>query len=432
MWMKYKTNLSKRSIIAIVVVALVGTALLAYSSCNRPDEKVAYQNKAGHFGLESAPFHLIVLIPSEAKYFSKEIKRFQDVLQVILKPYLASNQVYIRTVPEPESVEQRNHYFEVLKGSDHQSILISPFEGVYSRYIRQLSAEVKIPHLFFSQEESSTCGEDGMSRYLWNLGVTTSMYVEPYLASLNQRFAKVASDVRFFFYVNEDEQAATRARLFKKLIEELGFEFAGAVSVDERYDDLYTTIRAIFGKVPDVTIGFMTARGRYNFFPQSSKLGLNLEMGISLEFGIEEEELRSFGKDAEGVIIPVTYVSDYISDQNDIFKQQLNAITGETSPTMASYKGFLVGKILDMVFSRKTPEELSASEDSNQHFISVLESLDKSKIMGPSGTVMINMPSHGLIQPMHIADFKEGVLHHSQYLGDITQSTRGLCDPEDS
>jgi hypothetical protein len=430
--MKKITNISKKGIIAGAVLAIFLIGIFSYSSCTGRDEESVDQGKTGHFGSERAPLHIIVLIPEEARYFSREIKRFQDVLQIVLAPYLANNQVYIRTVPEPATSEEKKRYFEVLKGGEHQSVLVSPFEGVTSASVRHDSAEAGIPYLFFSQEEDSICGEEGISPYLWNLGVTTSMYVEPYLASLNQKFAKVASDVKFFFYVNEDQQAADRARLFKRLIEELGFEFAGAVSVDERFEDLYTTIRAIFGKVPDVLIGFMTPRGRHNFFPQSSKLGLNLEMGISLEYGIEEEELRTFGKGAEGVILPVTYVSDYVSDQNELFKTQLESITGEASPTMASYKGFLVGKILDMVFGRENPEQLSLKKDRNKQFLSVLESLDQSKIMGPSGMVMINAPSHGLIQPMHMADFKDGTLQHTHYLGDITQSVRSLCRQQDS
>ncbi len=422
-----KINLSKQVLVSVVGLFVFVVGVFLYSSCGESEKSTGARNTTGYYGNEHAPVHLIVLIPSEARYFSQEVKRVQDVLQMVLESYLKNDLIYIRTVPEPESDDQRVRYFKVLSESEHLSILISPFEGAQSKYMRQLSAELKIPYLFFSRDESSVCTEEVISPVLWNLGVTTSMYVEPYLAHLNQRFVKLASDLRFFFYVNENQVSSLSAQVFKKLIEELGFVFTGAVAVDERYDDLYTTIREIFGKTPDVLIGFTTPGGRHNFFPQSFKLGLNLEMGIALEYGIEEEELRLFGKNAEGTIVPVTYVADYVSSQNNVFKEQLESIAGEKTPTMASYKGFLLAKVLDMSFSKMKFEKEGRGEEAAEHFLSALESLDNSKILTPSGVVLLNAPVHGLIQPMHIAEFKDGFLRHSQYLGDVAQSRSELC-----
>lgn len=430
--MKKTSRIKANKTYLIITLALLLLGIFVYFSFIGTDEGSIARNESGSYGSEEAPLQLVVLIPSEAKHYTKEIKRVQDVLQIVLASWIDKKLLYIRTVPEPESESQRQHYFKVLAESDYKTVLLSPFEGPSSRKVRQESADKKFPHVFFSQDDMSVCQNGELSPFLWNLGITTSMYIEPYLTTLNQRYMKTASEVKYFFYVNEDERTVEQSRLYKKLIEELGSEFAGAVSVDDRYDDLYTTIRAIFGKVPDVLISFMTPRGRAAFFPQAAKLGLVLEMGMALDFGVEEEELISFGRDAEGIIVPVTYVSDYVSHQNDIFKEQLSRIADEQKPTMASYKGFIAAKLLDMIFSRSeiltsAKEKSVTHQEHAQNFSAAFEALDNSKILGPSGTILVHAAVHGLIQPLHIADFKGDHLKHFRYIGDVTKSSRNIC-----
>jgi ABC-type branched-subunit amino acid transport system substrate-binding protein len=430
--MMKKITFSRRSLLVTVSAVIFLVLAISYESCSSNDPESFEENRKGHYGKESAPLHVLLLVPSEARFYTNEIKRVQDVLRIILSAYLDRGEVYLRTVPEPESEEQRIRYFKVLGESVAETILIAPFEGAHTRYVRNLSIQNKIPFIFFSQENDSICDNGSISPYLWNFGITPSMYVESYLSFLNQRFGKVASELGFFFYVTENSLASSRAVIFKELIDELGFGFSGAVTVDDRQADLYTTIRAIFGKKPDILVGFMSPQGRQYFFPQAFKLGINLEMGLALEYGIEEEELREFADSYQEVIIPASYVADIDSDQNKIFKDQLSRLVKEDNPTMASYKGFILGKILDMMIPRvmKAKAEQESKSETNK-WVKALESLDQSKIEGPSGMILLHTKVHGLIQPLHVAQFKDGLLHHQYVLGGVTLPVEGLCEGDE-
>lgn len=433
-----KKSMAKKKIIISLSVLLIVLMLVFYSFKDDSDKLVS-KNTKGYFGSDSAPIDLIILIPTEARYYSKEIKRFQEVLTTYLKEYIENNTIYIRTVPEPELEEERLRYFEVLKKSPKLNIIISPYEGSGTFAIREMLKQLALPYLFFSKDKTSVCEGSEVASNLWNLGVPFPYYLEPYLTSLNERYQKLASDMRYFFYVNDNEKILNTSKIYKSVVEDLGFIYSGAISVDERFEDLYSTIRLIFGKTPDILLTITSSSGRINFFPQSYKLGIPLEMAVALDYGVEEEELRSLGKNVDGVLLPVIYVNDFNSKKNEEFKNKLgiyqsadegmNTQLSELLPTSSSYKAFLISEILNITLSKMKPIDDTSKINSSStiKFINLLHELDKFRIDGPSGHIMINSETRGLIQPLHLAEFKDGFLKHIKYIGDISISSKELC-----
>jgi len=456
-------KLKPQILIPIIVVPFLLLFLFIYLSSD--SNKTPDSNKVGHFGNESAQIHLIVSIPPEAKYYNEEVRRFQNALSLGLSEKVKEGLLFIRTIPEPQSEVDRNRFIEVLRGRDSNMsnkkfILLAPFEGEGTSLLRSMAHIHRIPFIFHSLSDTSICVDEAISPYLWNIGITPNMYAEPYLTYLNQKYGKLASDLNFFLYLNLQKETQSRAKYFDQLIKGLGFEVKGGLSVDDRQVDLYTTIRRTFEKKPDLFLGFMTPMGRASFFPQASKLGISLEMGFALDYGTEEEELRKFSDDVSGLVLPVSYVSDIENQDNVIFKNNLeknfpvmsfDSVKNEAKPknnindvTMASYRGFVLARILELLirssdagnknFSSEDKEIDKILVEDNRHyvasFISALKDLDGSQLNTPSGPVMIYSDVQGLIQPLHVAEFKDGTLRHLQYLGDITLSPEGLCVKE--
>lgn len=456
-------KLKPQIIIPIIVAPILLLSFFLYQDSD--PSQTTNSNNVGRFGNGSAAIHLIVSIPPEAKYYNEEVRRFQNALSLELSDQIQSGLIFIRTIPEPQTEVDRNRFIEVLRGrdssmSDKKFILLSPFEGEGTSLLRSMAHIYKIPFLFHSLSDTSICGDEGISPYLWNIGITPNMYVETYLTYLSQKYGKLASELNFFLYLNLQKETQNRAEYYDHLIKGLGFEVKGGLSVDDRQVDLYTTLRRIFEKKPDLFLGFMTPKGRAAFFPQASKLGISLEMGFALDYGTEEEELRMFSEDVGGLVLPVSYVADIENQENIKFKNDLEKAfpvdpvvseekddkikSSEIDITMASYRGFVLARILDRLietsnagtkdYSSKGQEvDQILNEDNRPYvasFIGALKELDGTQFDSPAGPFMLYSDVQGLIQALHVAEFKDGTLKHLQYLGDITLPPVGLCVKE--
>ncbi|HMO17647.1 MAG TPA: ABC transporter substrate-binding protein [Oligoflexia bacterium] len=395
------------------------------------------QSKKVTSGNLNAPVHLIVVIPElEAVNFKKDIKRFQDSLQLGLKDYIGQGKVYIQTLMAPfPDQENVSHFFNTILSRSNGNILIAPFDGRHMGYLRQESHERGIPFLYFAHNENSRCINASISPFLWDLGVGPESYNELFLSYLGQRFGKLASDPGFYLYQNANAPEQERSRLLSELIEDLGFRQIGGVIVDEKLSDLYTTLRSVFQKKPDIFIASTTPPGRARFLPQAAKLGFNLEMGLAFEYGTEEEELRSNENAAEGFIVPVTYVHDIPGEKNKKFIIDLvsydSSYTSENPPTMANYRGYLIATLISLTLENKIlsnfSEKISEQGKFSENFISSLRDLDSKIIEGPSGQFQVFEKIQGLIQPFHISEYKSGLLNHQKYLGDLSLPSSFKC-----
>jgi hypothetical protein len=81
-----------------------------------------------------------------------------------------------------------------------------------------------------------------------------------------------------------------------------------------------------------------------------------------------------------------------------------------------------VAGILEKLFFRGLKANMTLEEISK-----AMISLDNVQYSGLSGLVSVDARTRGLIQPLHIGEYKDGSLKHVQYLGDVSLAPGELC-----
>jgi hypothetical protein len=303
---------------------------------------------------------------------------------------------------------------ELLASSDNFSkgnLLIVPVGELLSEDLRISLHNKSFPTFFYSAESFLTCVTGNQSPYLWNLGITTSMYAEGYLSYAYQRYGVLAKDLSFIIYSNTTDLSSHEATYMKETAQGLGFKVLASVSVDDREADLYKVLREIISFSPQVLLSSASEEGLSPFLQQSYKLGFGFEMAMMLTESASEEVLSTLGPISNKFIKPSTYIDSYDSDEMKMFKSEVGRPV-----TSSYYKGYLMNEIIQRILFQ------FKKEDQFINFSRSMMALDGNAISGPSGAVMIHSKARGLIQPLHLGEYKDGVFTYLQYLGDMSPS----------
>lgn len=271
-----------------------------------------------------------------------------------------------------------------------------------------------LPTILFSSEDSKTCISGNQSPYLWDFGISPSMYAESYLSYANQRYGQLAKELTFVVYSNMDSISENESAYFNKVIEGLGFGVLASVKVDSREDDLYKVLRGINNLSPKILLASTSNSGAVPYIQQSHKLGLSFEMALFLSERIPEEAIMQLGSSLDVFVKPSVYIDSYENEAMKVFRNAKEQIT------TSGYRGYLVAEVIDRIVT-----QFKGNKDSI-NFSRALLGLDGNRIDAPSGSVMIHSKARGLIQPLHVGEYKEGKINYLQYLGDMSPSEQCL------
>ncbi len=269
----------------------------------------------------------------------------------------------------------------------------------------------------FMSEPNRTCVGNTQSPYLWNFGITSSMYAESYFSYANQRYGQLAKELTFLIYSNMDHLSQYESKYLANVIEGLGLGVLANVSVDDREKDLYSILRKIISLSPKILFATTSREGIVPFVKQTHKLGLGFEMALFLSENMPEEAISSLGSDLDSFIKPSVYINTFSSDKMNLFKSKLQSAEDYTAST---YRGDLTGEIINILLAP------TAKKTEAINFSRALLSADGKRIDAPSGAIMIHSKARGLIQPLHLGEFKDGKYLYLQYLGDMSPSEHCL------
>ena len=302
---------------------------------------------------------------------------------------------------------------EISKAGFNTILVLAP-DVVLLEESKSLINEKKIPTILFSADSNIVCSNGKKSNFIWNFGIASTSYTETFLSFINQKFSKLAQDLKIFLYVNDKPWLDQQADQLVTEIDALGLKVAGRMVVDERTEDIYSTVRQIYDYDPKVILGVVSRKGLRTFLPVAAKIGFTYEMGVAFTVGVFEEDLIDLGDVSRGVIIPTPYVSELKLSRDK------KKIESENDLTASGYQGDLVAGILEKLLFRQS---LGSSDMAKK-----LEELDGVQYLGLSGLVTVDSKTHGLIQPLHVAEFRDGSLKHVQYLGDVSLAPDEICN----
>ncbi len=342
---------------------------------------------------------------------SKISKNFTTALTEKTKLLLENQslQLDIEFIGLPES---RNvpEIIAQIKESNLPTIIVFSPEVILTKDSHKHLIESQIPTFLFSSDAYAVCDGEILSHNIWNFGLPLKSFAETYLSFVNQKYGQLAKDLDIFIYVNDDKKLLEHSAEFEKVIKGLGLKVDGKLIVDERQDDLYTTVRQVFDYDPRIIVGIMGRRGLQKFLSISSRLSLTFDMGVSVIEGAFEEDLVDSGENSRAIIVPSAYVYG------------ASELSGDYKITTSMYQGLLVGGFLEKFFFRGLGDDVTF-ENINEK----IETLDGVRYEGLSGLATFDSKTHGLIQPIHVGEFKEGRLNHVQYLGDVSLAANEMC-----
>lgn len=397
------------TLILSVVLLLALSYLILGKSENASHAGLSRVEIGKTLGSKSAVNTIYLLFEGDSDENSVDEKVFSNLYEGISK---GLGEIFIDNKLSLEIISIGNLKNILTSGEDLKGKLLVVFEGLeLDEEIRKSLHDKSLTTILYSSREGSTCVSGNQSPYLWNFGITTGMYAEGYLSYAYQRFGVLAKDLSFILYSNTEQNSHYEATYFKETAQGLGFKVLASVSVDEREADLYKVLREIVNFSPQVLLSTSSYKGTEPFIRQSYKLGFGFEMAILLSESVPEEILSDLGPVTNKIIKPSVYLDSYESEQMTSFKEKIKL------PITASYyKGYVLAETIARILSQ------FKNDTQPINFSRSLMALDGISINGPSGGVMIHSKARGLIQPLHLGEYKDGKFSYMQYLGDMSPS----------
>lgn len=400
-----------RKVIAVIVAVIILLGLLYFFLGAGPSKKNASKHKtikAGTVIGKSNSINTIYLLSTVGSEVDSIIHvNFLNGLKDKIENAIEGNSINISIISPDDLGKLLSKENVDFKGA----LLIIP-EGDEVSKETLISIDGKsLTTIMYSSVDKKTCIGGNQSPYLWNFGITPTMYAESYLSYANQRYGKLAKELTFIIYSNQDPISEAEATYIENVMDGLGFEVQASVKVDSREDDLYPVLRDIFKFSPRILLTNANKRGIVPFIKQSHKLGFGFEMAMFLTEGIPEESIANLDRELDTFIKPSVFINSFESDSMKAFQKERES-EGVLTPSF--YRGYLVSEVIDrLLLQFKNNQEPI-------NFSRALLGLDGNRIDAPSGPVMFHSKARGLIQPLHLGQYKDGHLNYLQYLGDMS------------
>lgn len=387
----------KKYLLVTVFIVIMLTAIF-FVFKESMDSQGSFSNKNFSIGKKTARIniYLVGLKNSEiSSLFSKEYLRLNDDL-------IKSNKISANSFFLQAGSNDFVNLLESIQDKENSIIVFSPDVFLIDSSKEKLF-ESKITSIMFSADKSAICISNKLDPYVWNFGLPIEAYLENYLSYLNQIYSKLGKELKFMLVHNQNDSINKHVEYTKLLIDELGFKYIGKLSVDDRIEDTYTSLRRIFDYNPDIILFLSTRRGCANFLPSISKLNLTYDMAVSFIEGCQDYDFIKSLSHSRGIIYPAQYISNG--------DKPLSSNTEYSAELVSSFISKLLDKDLD-----KMPI--------NQ----ALKNLDGTQVKTSSGLVMLDYATRSLIQPVHVGKVEEKGLSHLVYLGDVSLPAREICN----
>ncbi len=396
--------------VTLTVIALLGLCYFFLDIGNGSSKQSANKFKSIQAGTligdSSAVNKIYFLSVNSSEVESKIEVNFLNGIKERIEKFIGDKTLNISVITPADLDKILSQKNIDLKGK----LLIVPDGNAIDKVKLNALHGIGLTSILFSSEGKKTCVDGNQSPYLWDFGISPSMYSESYFSYANQRYGQLAKELTFLIYSNMDSVSEAESAHFGSVIDGLGFGVLATVKVDSREDDLYKVLRGINNLSPKILLATTSYQGTVPYIQQTHKLGLGFEMALFLSERIPEEVLMQYSSSLDSFIKPSVYLDSYESEMMKVFRNPKDPMTA------AGYRGYLVAEILDrIIFKFKNEKE-------PLNFSRALLEMDGNRIDAPSGAIMIHSKARGLIQPLHVGEYKDGKMKYLQYLGDMSPS----------
>ncbi len=344
---------------------------------------------------------------------------------------------FVRSTTAPEIAAELTNKLDI----ENLSLLVVADSESFTAAALAAADKIKIPIFYLLDGPCKTfVAADRPSPYIWGLGFSDEILVEPLFITLNDQLGKPDLDLSMLLVGADSEESRAKVEFAKETAEDLGFKILETRFTDTRITDYYTFIRDLFASAP--TVLFLNNPGKPGvlFVQQAGKLSLTKEMSLIGINTFDAENVREMGEAAERAVTIGRYPTGLKSAEHNEFLAALGLDSPSTisqdekaEKTAASAKptilpsettmGAYVSLLMVDAAMRK------AGSTANEKWLAAMDDLE---ILGPTGRILADSDNHIFHQPLFVSLVSKGGYKIVEALGESSNPRNEGCLLKDS
>lgn len=311
---------------------------------------------------------------------------------------------------------------------EQSAIVFASVDLDLANRVAETSLQVPTVVFFANDGPLRTCKTaviDEVQSNLWQLGLTDSQTVEPFLIHLAERFKDPKKPFRFSFFSTDALWPRIHTDYLIDNVEALGFKLVFEQYLDRRITDFYEPLRRslrIQGNVLFITV---TPSLLSTLVEQSRKMLVQRDFTLALLWMMPEEALSRFGDRADGVVTASRFVPAFSPEMSEEARAIWTEDVVKELSTATRTSTYIATNLLHRALQHRDYE--SRGKIDTERLTTVLS---KVSFPTPMGRTWFSKENHVLTQPLFGVRIEGGKYTDQKFLGDVEHPQLTRCSHE--